>query len=122
MEKHILLIDDDVDEPEIFINALEEAKASFHCTWAPGGSEAMKHLETTKPDFILLDFNMPKMNGLEVLSMLKAHPGMQHIPVIMYSATMDGELSDKALKKGAVRCIRKPYDMQQLPHLLKDFL
>lgn len=121
MEKHILLIDDDVDEPEIFINALNEANILFRCTWANGADQAFEHLNQISPDFIVLDFNMPKINGLELLRLLKDNSKLKHIPVIMYSATMDIELHKKALLSGAVKCIRKPYNMQELPGLLQSF-
>lgn len=121
MEKHILLIDDDVDEPEIFINALNEANVFFRCTWANGADQAFEQLTQINPDFIVLDFNMPKINGLETLRLLKQDQKWQHIPVIMYSATMDAEIARKAMQEGAARCIRKPYNMQELPELLKSF-
>ena len=122
MAKHILLIDDDEDEPGLFINALEETGIPFICTWAPGPDEALRQLKNVRPDFIVLDFNMPKMNGLELLRLLKATDDLQHIPVIMYSATMGAELAAKALEAGAVKCIRKPYSMYELPAILKNFL
>jgi CheY-like chemotaxis protein len=122
MEKHILLIDDDADEPEIFISALREAKILFRCTWANGADEGLMHLQTIIPDLIVLDFNMPKINGLELLRTLKNSAALAMIPVIMYSATMDKELAAKAMQTGAMACIRKPYNMQELPVLLKPFL
>lgn len=122
MERHILLIDDDVDEPEIFMNALTEANIPFRCTWANGADQAMAHLHTINPDLIVLDFNMPKTNGLELLHILKEDIKFRSIPVIMYSATMDVELQGRAMRAGAVKCIRKPYRMQELPDLLRSFL
>ncbi|NCI45541.1 response regulator [Sediminibacterium soli] len=122
MEKHILLIDDDLDEPEMFMNALFDADIICKCTWANGAEEAFRHLEHIRPDFIVLDFNMPKMNGLDTLRALKAHEEWQAIPVVMYSTTMDSTLSAKALQQGAVQCIRKPYNMKELPTLLQAFL
>lgn len=122
MERHILLVDDDVDEPEIFMNALTDAGLSFLCTWANGVDQAMALLKKISPDLIVLDFNMPKTNGLELLQILKEDTGLRTIPVIMYSATMDPELQKKALHAGAVKCIRKPYNMQELPELLRSFL
>ncbi len=122
MAKNILLIDDDMDEPEIFMNALRDANIAFHCTWAADADQALVHLESTSPDFIVLDFNMPKMNGIELLRLLKSKTHLRHIPVVMYSATMDGHLNAEALKAGAAECIRKPYDMRDIPSLLKAFL
>jgi CheY-like chemotaxis protein len=122
MGKNILLVDDDMDEPEIFMNALRDANIVFQCTWVSDADQALVQLERTVPDFIVLDFNMPKMNGIELLRVLKKKTHLQHIPVVMYSATMDGHLNAEAMKAGAAHCIRKPYDMQELPGLLKEFL
>ena len=122
METHILLIDDDMDEPEILINALRDANIQFKCTWAAGPDQGFRELEKIHPDLILLDFNMPKINGLEMLRMLKQSAALQHIPVVMYSATMDKGLIEKAMSSGATGCIKKPYDMQELPSLLRPFL
>jgi CheY-like chemotaxis protein len=122
MIKQILLIDDDEDEPGIFINALEETGIAFQCTWMPGAEDALQHLENYKPDFIFLDFNMPKINGLELLRIIKADETLQDIPVVMYSATMGNELSKKALDAGALKCIHKPFYMAELPSILKTFL
>jgi two-component system chemotaxis response regulator CheY len=122
MEKHILLIDDDMDEPEMFINALYDAGIICKCTWASGAEDAFRQLASISPDFIILDFNMPKMNGIETLRALKAHAEWKHIPVIMYSTAMDAVLSANAMQEGAARCLRKPYNMQELPSLLDSFL
>ena len=111
-----------MDEPNIVINALTEANITFRCTWAAGGDEAFEKLKALTPDLIMLDFNMPRINGIEVLRMLKESELFRQIPVIMYSATMDRELIQKAMRFGAVECIRKPYNMSELPGLLKNFL
>lgn len=121
MEKHILLIDDDIDEPEIFIHALKEAKLLFSCTWANGADDGFAILKKLKTDFIVLDYNMPKINGLEMLERLKSDKNLKEIPVIMYSATMDKTLIAKALQLGATGCIRKPYNINELPGLLRPF-
>jgi CheY-like chemotaxis protein len=122
MIKQILLVDDDEDEPGIFTSALEETGIPFHCAWVRGAEEALRHLSQQQPDFIVLDFNMPRINGLELLRILKADNMLRNIPVIMYSATMGRELITKALEAGALKCIRKPYSVQELPVILKTIL
>lgn len=122
MIKQILFVDDDEDEPDIFISALEETGIPFQCTSVPGAAEALRHLENYRPDFIILDFNMPKINGLELLRIIKADETLQDIPVVMYSATMGNDLVKKAIEAGAFKCIQKPYHMADLPAVLKTFL
>jgi CheY-like chemotaxis protein len=82
----------------------------------------LHHLNKYRNDFIILDFNMPKINGLELLRIIKAEKILKDIPVIMYSATMGNDLSQKAIEAGAFKCIRKPYQMAELPAILKSFL
>ncbi len=64
MKKHILLIDDDVDELKIFNDALEELPGNFKCTYASNAYQAMDMLKFIHPHFIFIDYNLPAMNGI----------------------------------------------------------
>ena len=84
----ILLIDDDEEDQEIFMDALKEVDPLLHCAVANDGEEAMKLLNDdalVKPDLIFIDMNMPKLNGKQVLQALKSTGSLQDVPVIMYS-------------------------------------
>ncbi|MDB5211101.1 MAG: response regulator receiver protein [Sediminibacterium sp.] len=122
MEKHILLIDDDPDELEIFVDALRTKGLEVKCSAALNAKEAFKFLERMVPDYILLDYKMPKINGLECLVDIKATKQLAHIPVIMYSSTMDEDDIETAMILGAKGFIKKPFDMRTLAILLKPFL
>ena len=84
----ILLIDDDTDDQEIFIDAVKEIDSSVHCFCANDGETALKLIfedAIVKPDMLYVDLNMPRLNGKRVLQELKKTEIMKGIPVIMYS-------------------------------------
>jgi CheY-like chemotaxis protein len=66
MKTHIFLIDDDINEMKIFVDALKEVTGAFKCTYASNGIHALKMLLYLKPEAIFVDYNMPVMNGLEL--------------------------------------------------------
>lgn len=110
MTKSVLLIDDDTDEHDLFIQQLSEFNKNIQVISAYNGPQAFKILDKTLPGYIFLDINMPIMNGLQVLEKLKGHDELKQIPVYMYS-TSDGYHSKKpALTLGAVGYFRKPND------------
>ncbi len=122
MTKHILLIDDDPDEIDIVVDAMRGTYTELKIIAARGIAEALEILKNTLPDCIMLDYNMPKVNGIEGLVDIKKIPGLSAVPVIMYSATMDEDIMSIAKELGAAGCVKKPYDMRKLPDLLQPFL
>ncbi len=124
MIKSILLIDDDADEIGILSEAVEMAGSDSKCDWAEGAEKAYGVLRVTRPDLILLDYNMPGADGLVCLAEIKKKKELQDIPVIMYSTCIDYDMRQEAMNKGAFRCIQKPasvYDLvKELKHLFAE--
>ncbi|MDE7287054.1 MAG: diguanylate cyclase, partial [Lachnospiraceae bacterium] len=83
---------------------------SYKVTTVQSGKQGLLLLEKSIPDLILIDINMPDMNGYEVMDELKKNPILKDIPVIFLSSHMDGESEIKGLKMGAMDCIRKPFE------------
>ena len=86
--KRLLLIDDDRDDHEFFMEALQEIDSSITCTAFFDGEQALGRLKsntTEVPDLIILDTNMPKLNGKQILAELKRIPNLKGVPVVMYS-------------------------------------
>ena len=77
---------------------------------ASDGVEALAWVRTAMPDFILLDWNMPVMNGMEFLKALRAEPGGQAPRVIFCSVENDLDRIREALDEGACEYIMKPFD------------
>lgn len=122
MKKVILLIDDDEDEFEIFIEALHEARLTCDCIFANTAEQALTLLCYTVPDFIFIDYNMPKINGLKCLTKIKQLTNLKDVPVILYSTGLNDELCKLAISLGAESCITKPYKFNTLAKILHQVL
>jgi PleD family two-component response regulator len=120
MKKTILLIDDDEDELEIFNGALKQVPFTIECSQALSTEEGIKLLKTFKPDYIFVDYNMPKQNGLICLEGIKKMDDLKTTPVILYSNYIDGEMEKKAMTLGATLCMKKPFMTGILARKLKE--
>lgn len=100
MNKKILIVEDE----EILLKVLSEQfeRAGFDVSTASDGEEALKSLEKSKPDLVLLDIILPKINGFDVLKTMKENPDTQDIPVIIISNLGRDEDIKQAIKLGAV--------------------
>ena len=107
MKKHILLIDDDKDEVLIFTEALKQFAGSYTCTYASSAKQALEMLRYLTPDFIIGDFNMPVLNGLQLLTEVKKIDHLKNTPFFLYSTMKNDEMADKAKNLGAAGWVRK---------------
>lgn len=101
----ILLVDDDISQIALLHKAL---KSIGKLVFEQDGLAAVDHILNTPPDVILLDIEMPGLNGYEVLAKLKSEPSTRNIPVIFITAYDSVEDQIKCLKSGAVDFIPKP--------------
>jgi CheY-like chemotaxis protein len=123
-QKSCLLIDDDIDDQEIFTLALDQLDNIFHCMKVNNGLEALAYLrdkEKMLPDYIFLDLNMPRMNGLECLKEIKKLRQLPYIPVIIYSTSTSKNDIAEAHKFGAAAFITKPFSLTELTDTLRIF-
>jgi len=112
-QKKILLVDDDEEEFYIFKLALDLAKIDYHCIWANGLEEATQLIKE-QPDFVFIDINMPRYDGINCLRKLKELEGVRHSTFVMYSTYISDDDHDKALELGADHCIHKPENIKVL--------
>jgi CheY-like chemotaxis protein len=124
MIKSILIIDDDEEDHIIIRDALMDIGAnvviySAHCGRA--GLKLLEELIGRLPSLILLDFNMPKMDGLEVLKLIKEK---YSIPVIIHTSDCTEQFRDEAKSKGAMDCIKKgsPAEIAETAELVKKII
>jgi len=118
MQSTILVVDDE-DTLRLGMKARLETQG-FSVDTAANGEEAMAKVQQQKFDLVLLDINMPYMNGIQVLEFLTAeHPGTD---VIMLTGFSDFSLAMECLKKGAKDYLVKPIDTSELVARLKSFL
>jgi CheY-like chemotaxis protein len=124
----ILLVEDNEDDIVLEQEALADAKLVNLMCVVRDGEEAMAYLRrqgkyhnAQVPGLILLDINMPKKNGFEVLNEIKADPALMHIPIVMLT-TSDSEADVvKSYAKGACSYITKPMDFDKFRDVVKQF-
>jgi CheY-like chemotaxis protein len=90
---------------------------------ATNGEEGLEKIRTTRPELILLDIMMPKLNGLDMLRQLKAIPDAGHIPVIILTNLMGAADAEAALSAGAVRFVSKSdYSPKEIVDIVEEVL
>jgi putative two-component system response regulator len=117
--KNILVVDDNLVTLQQ-INALLEE--NYEVSLAKSGAQAMLICYQIMPDLILLDIDMPDMDGFETMALIKKNMALRHIPIIFLTSTHNTEVEVKALKNGAVDFIAKPADKDILYHRIEVHL
>lgn len=105
--KHILVVDDVINDLKC---AEEILKDIYQITAVDTGEKALLFLEDNMPDLILLDVDMPAMNGYEVMEQLKSDEVFSEIPVVFLIEGADRENEIRCLKMGAMDFIKKPFE------------
>lgn len=105
--KQILMVDDVATN---LICAAEVLRQSYEVSTAKSGRQALLMLNEMEPDLIMLDINMPQMDGYEVFAKLQENPKWAKIPVVFLTAESDMTNEVKGLSMGAMDFIRKPFD------------
>ena len=118
-ECNVLIVDDEPMSRMLLESILELV---FTCATAESGEEAISYCEANLPDLVLLDMNMPDINGLDVCTALKASPETNHIPVIFVTSTMDIESENACWEVGASDFVMKPVNASTLTHRIKTHL
>lgn len=108
-----ILIIDDIEE-NIDILERQLTSSEFNVLTANEGPKGLHVLKKEHVDLILLDINMPVIDGITLLSNIKEDESLSHIPVIMVTANDDVKTVLTCLKKGACGYITKPYSMKQI--------
>ena len=108
----VLVVDDDAD----VLASLERGLrlSGFEVATAVDGAEALRSATETRPDAIVLDINMPDLNGYEVCAQLKRDERMRDVPIIFITAHGNARMRIQAMREGAVEFLAKPFDHQLL--------
>ncbi|MEO7311675.1 MAG: response regulator [Chitinophagaceae bacterium] len=120
-----LLADDDADDQLLFLEALGEIDTSIECLVALNGEDALQKLKDRRenlPNYIFLDLNMPRMNGLQCLNEIKKMEQLHNIPVIIYTTSAAQRDIDESKKSGAEKFITKPTSFQELKNILHELV
>ena len=102
----ILIVDDDMTSLKLAKGILE---SEYRVATVNSGAMVFTYLANNTPDLILLDINMPNMDGFEVFDQLKAKPAWSSIPVVFLTATQDTKSEARCLEAGAIDFVMKPF-------------
>lgn len=123
----ILLVEDNPGDVRLTREALKEGKIRNNLNVVGDGVEALRYLrregdyaESVRPDLILLDLNLPKMDGREVLEAVKADPALRLIPVVVLTSSAAEQDIARAYDLHANCYVSKPVDLDQFIHVVKS--
>ena len=128
--KSILLVEDNPDDVQLTLRALKKSKIMNQVIVAQDGVEALDYLFGTgkyagrdadeKPQVVLLDLKMPKMDGLEVLQRIRKDERTRVLPVVVLTTSNEDRDRVESYKLGANSYIRKPVDFNQFAHAVQQ--
>jgi len=104
--KHVLIVDDNKTSLSLAKSALNDM---YKVTAVTSGIQALKFLERNSCDVILLDINMPEMDGFQIMKKIQANTAHADIPIIFLTADSDAETESRCLEEGAADFIAKPF-------------
>lgn len=116
----VMIVDDNIDTVELLRKRLKAE--GYETLEAYDGEEALQKIYESKPDIIILDVMMPKLDGYEVCSRLKSDEKTKFIPIIMLTAKSDVESRVKGLDIGADDYVPKPFDYRELSARIRSLL
>ena len=124
--RSILLVEDNAGDVRLTREALREADVSVELTAVPDGEQALAflrgedaHAGAARPDLILLDLNLPKKNGLEVLEEIKRDPELRRTPVIMLTTSSSARDIAACYDRGVNCYVVKPLDLDDFTRLVQ---
>jgi CheY-like chemotaxis protein len=122
MAKKVLLAEDDEDNRDLIVFMVKRSGLDIQLLQAENGQEAVSLAEQHVPDLILMDMQMPVMDGFTAVKIIKATPAIQHIPIIAFTA--QARVEDKALTKsiGCIEHYTKPMDPDELTRLIRKYV
>ena len=126
----VLIADDDTDDCLIIMEAWEESGIGNELRFVQDGHELMNYLyhrrqfsapeRSPRPGLILLDILMPKKNGLEALTEIKADPELKDIPIIVLSTSQSPKEASEAYALGAYGFVTKPWTFPDYLNVMRD--
>jgi chemotaxis family two-component system response regulator Rcp1 len=122
----ILLVDDNQADVDLARATLAEGSVATHCHTAGDGLEALAflrregaHAAAPRPDLIVLDLNMPRMDGRELLQAIKSDPALKRIPVVVLSTSAARDDIQRSYDLHANCYLRKPVELDQYQELMQ---
>jgi two-component system cell cycle response regulator DivK len=116
----ILYVEDNLDNRVLVRRIL--LSEDYELLEAVDAEDALRVLQTTRPDLILMDINMPDMDGYTLTSRIKTMPGFERVPILAITANVMRGDKEKTLEAGCDGYIQKPLDIDQLVREVERFL
>jgi two-component system, chemotaxis family, response regulator Rcp1 len=119
----ILLVEDSLADVELTLDALKDARVPNEVTVVRDGAAALAHLrskEISSPDLVILDLNLPRVSGIEVLAVMKADESLRRIPVTVLTTSAAESDVAKTYDLGANCFLTKPVDIDEFVHVVKS--
>ncbi len=115
--KTILIVEDDIYIGEVLVQAIMQ-ETPFIAVLVQSGDEALKTVKGIKPNLFILDYQLPRMNGIELYDELHTNTGLERVPALMISA----QLPIKELKKRNIKGMNKPLELDDFLQTIEQFL
>lgn len=116
----VLMVDDNPADIDLTSEVLAQSQRHFHVSAVKDGAEALsflrrrgKYAQAPVPDLVVLDLNLPKKDGCEVLSNIKADPALAKIPVVIFTTSQASSDISRSYKLGANCYLRKPGNLPE---------
>ena len=122
MRKTILLAEDDEDNRDLMEFVIARSGLDVTLVTAENGQQAVEMAQARHPDLILMDMQMPVMDGYTAVSIIKADPALQRIPIIAFTALARPEDRARTLEIGCDEHYTKPMDPEELLVLIQKYL
>ena len=119
--KNVLVVDDSATT-RMLISLTLKKEGVYDITEVANGKEAVDRLSAESVDCVLTDINMPKMNGLDLISYIRSEHSEPQVPIIVITTQGEEESRDEGLSKGANAYLTKPISGPKLVSLVKDLL
>ena len=120
MRKCILVVEDQEDNRQILRDLL--TNAGFEMIEAENGEDAVASAQARRPDLILMDIQLPVLDGYEATRRIKAHPDLKSIPIIVVTSYALSGDEDKARLAGCDDYVAKPFSPRQLLAKIKEYV
>ncbi|GAB3697869.1 response regulator [Spirosoma flavus] len=119
---NVLIVDDDEDDQYLIRTAFEKDSLQYNLQFATNGTDVLEKIESPRflPDLVLLDLNMPIINGFDVLKHMKTSPLYRHIPIVVLTTSENESDINLAYDLGANTYIVKPINHHALVELAEQ--
>lgn len=120
MKHKILMVEDELEMSHLF--GLRAQHRGFQCRTDDTGAHCLEKVQKWHPDLILMDLDLPKLNGIELILQLKSRSELADIPIIVYSSFAETELVKEAMHLGANTYFVKNGNMDDLLDIIEQYM